>query len=342
MAAQDGSTKYPVIVELRSKPQRFSFYQTVKLLESLNDDAVRVGFNGPPEQESVRFRPYASLGFSSADVKKIDFLPAQREDKQDKHRVEVTFMGLYGTVSPIPAFYTEDIVSDVECDSNRRDFFDLFHHRAISLQYRISGKYHLSEQLRPGLTDQVSNWLFALIGLYDVKTLEKPPLKQLHRLLSNLGLLATQNRSAAMVSKIISFYFGNVPVRIEEFVQRNVQILPEQRAQLGIAQTVLARNMTIGASVKDRAGKFRLWIGALDIERFCDFLPSGKEYVELVSLTRYLLQDPLAFDVGLELKEKQVPALTLDKNAPAKLGWTTWLGSPDAGNKQVIVGRSIN
>ena len=343
MAVKDGVTEYPVIQELQQYPHRFSFSQAVNLLESYaaHESTVNIGMNGPCSQESVLFRPYASLGFSSADVKRIDFLPGRDETKSGKFRIEITFMGLYGTVSPIPAFYTEDIVSDVDGESNRRDFMDLFHHRAISIQHRIANKYRLAERLQPGLNDEVANWLFALIGLHGVKRLEKLPLKKLHRLLSNLGLLATQNRSGAMISKIISFYFTHVPVRTEEFVLRDVVIGQEQQVRLGLSQTTLAKDMTIGKTVKDRAGKFRLWIGALSFVRFRDFLPSGKEYAELVALTRYLIQDPLAFDVGLVLQEEEVPSLELDKHQPPQLGWSSWLGKTSAGNKHIIIGRSM-
>lgn len=343
MAAQDGHTEYPVIQALRQYPYRFNFSQAVSLLESYThqEEQVSVGMNGPCELESILFRPYASLGFSSADVKKVDFIEAKSPTKKDKFRIEITFMGLYGTVSPLPAFYTQEIIRYVEGESNRRDFFDLFHHRAISLHYRITCKYRLTHGLQPGLNDQVANWLFALIGLHGVKQLDDVPLKRLHRLLSNLGLLATQNRSGAMVSKIISAYFAGVPVKVEEFLLRDVIIRQDQQVRLGQVQTTLGQDMAIGIKVKDRAGKFRLWLGALDFEQFKEFLPSGEEYHELIALTRYLLQDPLAFDVGLVLKQQQVPKLSLSKTQPCRLGWYSWLGTPEAGDKRVIIGRSM-
>ena len=342
MAAEDGPTEYPVITELQQNPQRFSFYQAVHLLESYasTETQTSVGMKGPCREESVRFRPYASLGFSSADVKKVTPLEGADEDGI-RYRVEITFLGLYGTVSPLPAFYTEEIVSDLEGESNRRDFLDVFHHRAISLHYRILGKYRLPEKLRPGLTDQVSNWLFALIGLHNVAQLDKPPLKHLHRLLANLGLLATQNRSAAMVSNIMSFYFDALPVRVEEYVRRQVKISPPQQIRLGRDQSVLGRNMTLGRRLPDRAGKFRLWIGPLSFERYCDFLPSSDEHQELIALTQYLLQDPLDFDLGLILSKDDVPKLKLSKQSPCTLGWSTWLGNPPRENKHIIVGRSV-
>ncbi len=339
MAVEDGSAEYPVIRDLLDFPQRFSFFQTVSLLEKYcaNENSVSIGYRGPTELETVRIRPYASLGFSSADVKRVERLEGENENR---FRLEVTFMGLYGTVSPLPAFYTESIIRDTDSESNRRDFLDLFHHRAISLHYRSLTKYKLFNRLKPGLEDEVSNWLFALIGLHGVKKLEKPPLKRLERLLANLGLLATQNRSGAIVGRIVSHYFFDVPVRIQEFVERNVTIDQSQRIRLGQTQTTLGEDMSLGQQVRDCAGKFRVWIGPLDFDRFRDFLPSGSEYEELVALVRYLLQDPLDFDLGLIVKQKKVPKLALGNKNECQLGWSSWLGNTDSQDKHIIISRS--
>lgn len=340
MAIEDGVATYPVIQDLQKHPQRYSFIQAVSLLESyVHDqcepiDQISVGYHGPTALEAVRFRPHASLGFPAADLKKISVLS---EENQIKFQMEVNFMGLYGAVSPLPAFYTESIIQNTDGESNRRDFFDLFHHRAISLNYRIATKYLLSKRIERGLNDIVSNWLFSLIGLSGVSTLNKPPLKRLHRLLANIGLLATQNRSGAMISRVVSHYFGDIPVRVEEFVEREVYINDDQLVRLGRQMCTLGEDVTIGHTLKDRAGKFRLWIGALGFERFSEFLPSEEEFEELVALIRYLLQDPLSFDVGLVLADDEVPEFTLAKDDPCRLGWSTWLGHPSKDEKQIIL-----
>jgi len=339
LASKDGFAEYPVIKELQNYPQRFTFFQAVSLLENYcgTEKSADVGYYGPTNQEVVRFRPYASLAFASADLKNITLLES---DGGMKFRMEVNFIGLYGTVSPLPAFYTESIIQNPEVESNRRDFLDLFHHRAISLHYRILRKYLLFNRIQPGLQDDVSNWLFSLIGLRGATSLDKPPLKRLHRLLGNLGLLLTRNRSGAVVSRIISHYFGKVPVRVEEFIEQEVKITTRQQVFLGVQQSTLGKDMTIGNRMLDRAGKFRLWIGPLPYKQFSNFLPSASDHYELVTLIRYLLQDPLAFDIGLILKKKAVPEFNLAKENPCGLGWSTWLGKPPKGDKHIIVGRN--
>lgn len=341
MAAQDGSAEYPVIDELLQHPQRFSFYQAVKLLEQANaqQQTVSVGYYGPCGNESIRFRPYASLGFASADIKQLKAIPRQKGDVV--YRMDINFLGLYGATSPLPAFYTEAIIQHADSESNRRDFLDLFHHRIISLHYRTQAKYLLFEQIKSGLTDPVSNWLFALIGLKNVTQLDSPPLTRLNRLLANMGLLATQNRSGAMISRIISHYFGRIPVEVQEFIPRKVNISHNQQVRLGKQQSTLGEDITIGAQVDNLSGKFRLWIGPLSFTRFNQFLPGNGEYEQLIALIRYLLRDPLAFDIGLKLHQQDTPLLTLANNAPCRLGWSSWLGKQNQQTKSVILGHSM-
>ncbi|MGJ8680376.1 type VI secretion system baseplate subunit TssG [Paraglaciecola sp.] len=344
MAAQNEPAAYPVIEDLQKYPQRFSFYQAIRLMEvyvhgeRVAEDKIGIGFNGPINLEAVRVRPHASLGFSAADIKKITML--ESEDSI-KFQMEVTFMGLYGTVSPLPAFYTEDIIMDSDGESNRRDFLDLFHHRAISLHYRTLDKYQLFNHLKPELDDHVSNWLFSLMGLRGVMSLDQLPLKRPHRLLANLGLLTMRSRSGAMMSHMISHYFGQIPVRVEEFIERQVNITEEQHVFLGKQQSTLGMDMTIGSKLNERAGKFRVWLGPLSFERFNAFLPTEDDFEELVTLIKFLLQDPLSFDIGLILQEQDIHLLGLKKASTNKLGWSSWLGRPPAGNKHIIIGRNI-
>lgn len=344
MAAQNEPSTYPVIEDLRKYPQRFSFYQAVRIMEvyvhgqRVAEDNVKIGFHGPTELEAVRLRPHASLGFPAADIKNITFLDSENSIK---FQMEINFMGLYGSVSPLPAFYTETIIMDSDGESNRRDFLDVFHHRAISLHYRTLDKYMLFNHLKPELDDHVSNWLFSLMGLRGVMGLEKRPLKHPHLLLANLGLLAMRSRSGAMISHMISHYFGHVPVRIEEFIERQVNITEDQHVFLGKQQTTLGMDMTIGTKLTERAGKFRVWIGPLSFKRFTTFLPTEDDFDELVTLVKFLLQDPLSFDIGLILKEQDIHLLTLKNESKNKLGWSSWLGRPPAGNKHIIIGRNI-
>jgi type VI secretion system protein ImpH len=241
----------------------------------------------------------------------------------------VTFMGLYGSVSPLPAFYTEELIAGNREESNRRDFLDLFHHRIISLLYRSWEKYRYYLQFQPGGTDRFSQWMYALVGLGGPAQREGLELDW-ERLLAYVGLLSMRSRSAPTLARIISHYFQGLPVRIQQCVERWVVIDHSQHARLGENNSSLGTDCTIGERVRDRSGKFRVCVGPLSFAVFGKYLPDGPGYRPLQDLVRFSLRDPLEFDISLTLVKDEIPDLDLAADNPCRLGWSSWLGDhPD-------------
>jgi type VI secretion system protein ImpH len=107
-----------------------------------------------------------------------------------------------------------------------------------------------------------------------------------------------------------------------------VDILPDQLNRLGLGNSQLGENLVLGEHVRDRGGKFRIHIRQLSWERFHDFLPTGSAYQPLCALVRFILRDPLDYDITLELQRDDHPArqLRLAADSQCSLGWTSWLG----------------
>lgn len=336
MASEERSADSPLITELLRNPRQFSFFQAVRLLEGQVSDGASVGNSGPADLETVRFRPNASLGFPIADLETVERLPANGDDRP-RFRLTVNFVGLYGPVSPLPAFYTEEIVAGNDRESNRRDFFDLFHHRYGSLLYRSWEKYRYYLSYRPGGADDLSQRLFGLVGLDGATLGDGALLKRRERLLSSLGLLMLHGRSAATVERLIAHFFDGLPVRIRQFIERDAAIMPEQRARLGTANCRLGVDCTVGARVRDLGGKFRLAIGPLDLATFRRFLPDGQGHRWLGRLVPYLIKDPLDCDLELTLTAQEIPDLELAADNPCRLGWSSWLGPRDGGDRSVVL-----
>lgn len=95
----------------------------------------RVGHDGWPNKEVVRFRASQNLGFAGQDLVR---LKTHREpDGAVLHEMMVDVMGLTGARGALPACYTERVLEQVRDRSPAtRDFLDLFNHRLISLFYR--------------------------------------------------------------------------------------------------------------------------------------------------------------------------------------------------------------
>ena len=328
MADENRTTTAPVIGELLRNPRQFSFYQAVRLLLACRQDAVHPGMTGAAGEECLRFRPHASFAFPASDIESVETLESGA-DRQPVFRMTVNFSGLYGSVSPLPAFYTEELIAGNQLESNRRDFLDLFHHRIISLIYRNWEKYRYYLQFEPGGKDRFSQWMYALIGLGAAAQREGLALDW-ERLLAYIGLLSMRSRSATTLARVLSHYFHDLPVGIEEYIERWVRIDPGQHALLGKANCRLGRDCTIGEEVRDRSGKFRVRIGPLDFATFRTYLPDGSQYRPLRDLVRFSLRDQLEFDTSLTLQQDEIPDLNLAADNTCRLGWSSWLGrSPE-------------
>ncbi len=339
MAGEKRTATSPLIGELLQDVRQFGFFQAVNLLERAEPDIVPIGGDGPVERETLRLRANASLGFPSSDISSIETMTrpeAALPDLPARYRLTVNFMGLYGAGSPLPAFYSEDIVAGNEAESSRRDFLDLFHHRYLSFVYRSWEKYRYYLRYRPGARDQFSQWLAGLIGLADMAEAQVP-VERPERLLSSIGLLLLHGRSAATLASLISHYFDGLPVRIEQFIARQVVIEPAQRAHLGTANCALGVDCTLGLRVPDVSGKFRICVGPLSFAKFRGLLPDAAGYASLRRLVPFLLKDQLDYDLALTLRGTEIPVLELSPDCPARLGWSTWLGQAPERDSEVVL-----
>jgi len=326
MAAAERAASSRLIRELLEQADGFSFFQAVRLLEAQVADDVPVGHQGPPAREAVLLRPNASFGFPRADVEAVEPRPGGK-GALPPFRMTVNFLGLYGTVSPLPAFLTESIIASDLDETPRRDFLDLFHHRLLSLFYRCWRKYRYHVEYRPGGEDAQSLRMHALAGL-GAEPLRRGLELDWERMLAYVGLLSQQGQPAAKLQAMLSDYLGGVPVRLEPFVERWVTVDDEARGSLGRKATRLGRDLVLGGRVRDVAGKFRVVGGPLTFAALQRPLPGGTHHRPLRDLLALALREPLAFDVVLRVKDGEAPALDLAADNPCRLGWTTWLGRP--------------
>ena len=326
MARDDGTTTSRLISELLANAPAFSFARLVTLLESAGKDRVPVGYLGPADREGVRLRVNPSMGFPSSDVHSV-IAPGKTGQGGSHHfEVMVNFLGLTGSVTPLPPHYAEELLWDSDEDSNVRDFLDLFHHRLLSLFYRSWKKYRYYVQYQPGGKDAYSRWLLSLIGLGHLR-LDQDTSLDGDRLLSYLGLLSMRSHSASALTGVVSHYFGGVSVRVTQCMPRKVAVPKHQRNALGTANTSLGGDLVLGSRGVDRGSKFRLTLGPLQVNEFFSFLPTGKYFRPLRELISLVMSGLLEFDVELVTLSEQAPRLDLSSDCPCRLGWSSWLGN---------------
>lgn len=342
MGAEARETDTSLIHKLLEKPHLFSFFQAVLLLEryaSSVGEIASVGYQGPVALEAIAFRPDASLAFPVSDIVSIEKIGTD-DDQPPRFRLTTSFLGLYGANSPLPDFYTEDILWADPEESFAREFLDIFHHRLLSLFYRCWLKYRYYLQFEPDGKDEFSQRIFSLIGMGTpglVTELGLPPV----RLLRYSGLIAQQPRSATALEGFLSNYFGGLPVRIEQCIGRWVVIADTDCIALGGRNNQLGLNMTIGERVFDRAGKFRISIGAMKFAEFVKFLPDGECFQAMREIVQFFLMDALEFESELILLGTEVPELCLSSSEGARLGWTSWLISRQPDDNVSVIFQTV-
>ena len=90
----------------------------------------------------------------------------------------------------------------------------------------------------------------------------------------------------------------------------------------------------VGDKIYDRTCTFDLTIGPLGLEEFETFLPEANRVPEMRELVDIFNCDSLDYWLELWIKAEEIPPLNLGGES-ARLGWTTWAGSPPPDNQRV-------
>lgn len=334
MAGADRKPVDPLADQLVEEGNHFSFYQAVRLIHALDPEAPKMGFQGPVERERLRLRPQLSLGFAPADIARVD--QSEMADGGTRWHLDVNFMGLYGPSSPLPTQYTEDLIRDEyqgEDNTLVRGFLDLFHHRLLSLLYRVWEKYRHTVQYDPRGRDYYSARLLRMVGA-NLDWLPQDEHLPAGRILAYAGLLTQKPRSAETLRAILADHFPEGEVAVTQCVARDKGISPAQRNRLGGMNCSLGTDLSLGETVPDRAGFFGIAVGPIIFEDYVDFMPDRDSMAQLNELVDLFNSDGLDYEVTVILRGDQTPALQVN-NPLHRLGYSSWLGQSGGHDRTV-------
>ncbi|AJE04517.1 type VI secretion system baseplate subunit TssG [Geobacter pickeringii] len=311
MAAPARTAPAPLETELLQRGHEFSFAQAMRLLRLL-----------APAPSAIRVRPELSLAFPAADV-------AQIERQDDGYRVTTRFLGLYGSASPLPTFYTEELIDEAREDSSAsRDLLDILSQRLFELATAGTAKYRLFFRTVEDESADDLERLFSLAGLGEAELRRSLP--EPRRWLRYAGLLGHSPRSALGLQTIIADVLA-VPAEVFPCRLRRVAIPPDQRLAVGMTGSTLGTDTVVGGELEDRSGMFLLRLGPLSREQFAAFLPGTPARRTLDLIVELYLDTPLAWDLELTLAPDEAPVASLGPLPGTRLGWNGWLGRPAEG-----------
>lgn len=272
-----------VIGELLAAPQRFEFFQAMRLVQQWRPDSVRLrnrlAMSFPPNQ-------LENIGSDGGGV-----------------RITPAFIGMLGSQGVLPLHYSERIARH-ERDHNDgapRAFIDLLSQRPLHMFYQAWARQRPDCEEEPSLS-----MLNALAGtqIHD-ESIDR----------ETLAFYAMQIRSrtvtAPQMAGMYSEYF-DVPVTVEQLVGEWRELPLADQAQLGRQNVALDGGVMLGSRTYTCDARVRLRIGPLDKERYERFLPGHPSAHHLQAMLELHCGIGMTWEVHLIQRAQDMQGVCLD------------------------------
>lgn len=315
---------------LLERGHRLPFVQVIRLLKLYLSRQQNKKLTNEELFRLIRVRPHLSLDFPGTDIVKIEEL----DEEHARFRITATFLGLYGSSSPLPTFYTEDLIDEEREGRNAtREFLDILNHQFYNTYFQTWEKYNISHQLSEDESNSNKNYLI----LYSLLGIIQPEVRRLlehdRRFLPYIGLAIQKPRSAEGLRALISDMLEEPNVKVQQCLEYQAVIRPDQRCFLGVKNSRLSVDAHLGSLVRDRMGKFRLHLGPLSGARFQGLLPDRADHQLLLECVRFYCDQSLLWDLQLEIEQEDMETCRLGNPSRGHLGWNTWIYSTDTSPK---------
>lgn len=323
----------------KSDLNRFGFHQLIESIaeaSSINLDELENTLIG----ESIfRFFTNPKINFPVGDIEQLIILV---EDGREVFQFLVNFLGLQGSSGPLPGSVLDEIAEEHNNNPIQSIYLDFFNHHLITVFHQIWRKYKYYIKFNSNFSDNYSRNIMNLLGVS--RDFIKFTHLNWHKIFYHLGIIQSGIRTKEALTSIIQHYFDLHDISLEEHVRKIVEVEVEQKNQVGIRNVMLGENFILGDKVESFSNKFRVNINNLKLDEFHQFLPNTKKYRQLQELIRFLLKDPLPYDVLLGLHPDTKSTFILGKDNSSFLGWTTLIninsGKSQSLNQIIIEGAS--
>ncbi|HZY73336.1 MAG TPA: type VI secretion system baseplate subunit TssG [Edaphobacter sp.] len=335
---------------------RFEFIQALRLLDQLDSSALRKVSGEPaPGHESFTLRSAVGFNFPPSEVHSVTRSTAPHS----KPELVANFFSLAGSSAPLPDWVAELLMHQAQNrDTGLRDFLDIFHHRLLSLLYRVrlrhrpwldpalitSDPSQASGPDRSRAQNRMSGYLLAFSGLGLHELRDRLPVGD-QELLPYAGLLWQRPRSMIGLERILAHAFavevGSIQMigvwrrlEREDWTRLGPRRGHGQRLMRSFGQNnSLGLTAILGTRAWDSQGRFDIVLSLPTFQQFQDFLPGGPLYKKLNALVRFYAGELLDCGIRLRLPASEIPAIRLGKS---RLGWTTWLRTKPAKHTRSI------
>lgn len=273
--------------------------------------------------KKIRFKGNPSLSFQRSELDSIEFY----ENEIIGKRVVLTlnFLSLFGSASPLPSHYNEMLLQSFDTDKILYDFLDIFNNNLQKFIYPSWEKQRYYIQYNKDLKDNFSKYMLSILGLHANFNLDNNRLN-FKKIMPYIGVLSMRQKSAGTLTSILRHYLEFDEIEIIQCIKMQSKIPSWQYSKLGEANNQLGKNIAIGEFVTNRTSKFRILLKNVVAEDMLRYSIHGHRMNELNDLISFAFNEPLEYDVCLEIKEENKIECVLDESNKRYIGINSWIG----------------
>lgn len=257
------------------------------------------------------FKSSASLSFAGREI-------ADLKITQNTISITANFLGLQGAATPLPLHFTEAILQDDPDDSVLNDLLNFFNQRNYEALIAIDTKYHYLAQGISKYQDPLSINMQRLCGWQPIHHEMQASL--FYYLFPGLRYFIGRQQSKQGICLLLQQLFNLPKVSIRERVQCEIFIPKASQNQLGLNNSHLGGSLMLGQRVYQASQHFELHLEVTSVD---EFLPSGKYFLLLKDLLKFILKTPLLVTLVLHAKAVKLPFVA--KDGLMQLGFTSVL-----------------
>jgi len=281
----------------------------------------------------IKFKSSPNLTFPKSEISHIEFIEERGEIYVE---LEINFLSLFGSATPLPIHYAERVKDDFNDEQVLFDFLTLFNHHLQKLIYPIWTRQRYYVHYQEDLKDRFSKYLLSIIGLYP-QSQEKKSTLNFHKLLPFLGILNMKPKSSETLASIIRHYIDYSNISIDECVVSRATIPEWQRNIIGNENSILGENLIIGEFTTIRNLKFRIHFNNIPWRYLYDYSFLGNNSNELKELISFALNEPLDYDIALNIDKNSIKKIYLNSDSDVFLGINSWIGDVSS-DEQLLIG----
>jgi type VI secretion system protein ImpH len=234
-------------------------------------------------EQYIRIRPSLSIAFPSHSINSIELL------ENNKLLIETSFFGLYGVTSPLPNFYSEDLLAlEVKGQTFNRRFFDLFHYAIYPLLLSTLSRFRTTTGLQEFTDTRQRMRRTSWLGIATPKIADR--FNEWPGLLKIASILSTTYCSVSGLESLMKSLIESGVVKIIACPVVRASIPSQFCFRLGTQANELGLQAVLGSTLNAPNNNYVvIEIQDQSHKDLIDFLPSGSKFPLLKqALTLYV------------------------------------------------------